>query len=58
VTPPQKYLTVYELGDDPTTVIAALSERGRAGLISRGDTSDRASVSMWVYSPRTERITG
>ena len=24
-TPPQKYLAVYELGDDPTTVIAAVN---------------------------------
>jgi hypothetical protein len=57
-TPPQKYLAVYELGDDPTKVMAAVNERGQSGAISRGENTDRESVSMWIYSPRTGRITG
>ena len=57
-TPPQKYLAVYELDGDLATVFAAINERGASGAISRGGNTDRESVVMSVYSPRTERITG
>ena len=55
--PPQKYLAVYELDGDLPTVFAAINERGKSGAISPGENTDRASVAMWVYSPRTDRIT-
>ena len=56
--PSQKYLAVYELDGDLATVFAAINERGASGAISRGENTDRESVVMSVYSPRTERITG
>jgi hypothetical protein len=49
---------VYELEGDLATVFAAINERGASGAISRGENTDRESVVMSVYSPRTERITG
>jgi hypothetical protein len=55
--PPQKYLAVYELEGDLPTVFAAINERGKSGAISAGENTDRPSVAMWVYSPRTDRIT-
>jgi hypothetical protein len=55
--PPQKYLAVYELDGDLSTVFAAIGERGKSGAISPGVNTDRESVAMWVYSPRTDRIT-
>jgi len=56
-TPPQKYLAVYELDGDLGQVFAAINERGKSGAISPGENTDRESVAMWVYSPRTDRIT-
>jgi hypothetical protein len=56
--PPQKYLAVYELEGDLAQVFTAINERGQSGAISRGEATDRESVAMWVYSPRTERMTG
>jgi hypothetical protein len=55
--PPQKYLAVYEMDGDLATVFAAINERGKSGAISPGAATDRESVAMWVYSPRTDRIT-
>jgi len=55
--PPQKYLAVYELSGDPAKVLAAMNERGQSGEISRGEATDRESVSMFIYSARTDRIT-
>jgi hypothetical protein len=55
--PPQKYLAVYELDGEVATVFAAINERGKSGAISPGAATDRESVAMWVYSPRTDRFT-
>ena len=55
--PPQKYLAVYELEGDLGQVFGAITERGKSGAISPGVNTDRESVAMWVYSPRTDRIT-
>ena len=55
--PPQKYLAVYELDGDLGQVFAAIGERGKSGAISPGENTDRESVAMWVYAPRTDRIT-
>jgi hypothetical protein len=56
--PPQKYLAVYELEGELPEVFAAITERGKSGAISTGVNTDRESVAMWVYAPRTDRITG
>lgn len=55
--PPQQYLSVFELEGDLGTVLAAITQRGQSGEISPGTSTDRDSVAMWLYSPRTERIT-
>lgn len=49
--PPQKYLIVYEMNDDPDAVMKRIMEAHASGDIHMHDSLDLDSVAMSYWSP-------
>lgn len=54
--PAQRYLIVYEMDDDPDTVMKRIMEAHAAGAIHMHDALDLDSVTMSFWSPHGSRV--
>ncbi|MEV0358256.1 hypothetical protein AB0H71_19625 [Nocardia sp. NPDC050697] len=56
--PAHRYLAVYDLTAEPAEVVAEFTKRAGSGEIPLSPTLDVASLSVAVWKPRGEAVTG
>jgi len=55
--PTHRYMVIYELADEPDTVMAEFLKRVMAGTLTLGEWLDLNTVSLTGWTPRGERVT-